>query len=461
MEVLAPSNRWREAEVVKVGGGMAQVHYTGYSSQFDEDINLDDQRLRPFGQLRREKLNERKKSWSLQINAGICPGCGVALQCEDKMALGYIPPDKFVKPEDDDFSKPLSGEDEVALLLKEDGAEERDYQVPTRASQKFFKVVANVYLDIRKDPDINSERTGEHLVFGEQFQIDEIYRSPDSRNYFHLSDGRGWVFDRSVVRGAMMQLVAPVSNEYKSKPRQKERKPVCMRCWHLWQYNDCDEILRPAYGGSGSGPSARELTANAFEKVLSDTLKPVQDATIFAVVDVFDFGPSFKLLQFLAKELQKKPKIRIRLVANKVDLLPKDISMPRLRGWVSREAQLAGLERVKIMDVFPISCHTGEGVKQVSSLLENSKRSEEHYVIGAANAGKSSFLNRLAQRKRRGVGQILSEEQEGFVVSCLPGTTLRPITMKFEQLANEVTSFVWALWAGVINFFLPVERPLD
>lgn len=89
------------------------------------------------------------------------------------------------------------------------------------------------------------------------------------------------------------------------------------------------------------------------------------------MVDVFDFGPSFKLLEYLASELQKKPKaldsrwmvtwsqVRVRIIANKVDLLPKDTSRPRLRGWVAREAQLAGLKRIRIMDVFPISCHNG------------------------------------------------------------------------------------------------------
>ena len=36
----------------------------------------------------------------------------------------------------------------------------------TRSMQRFFKVIAHVYLDIRKDPDVNAERTGESLVFG-------------------------------------------------------------------------------------------------------------------------------------------------------------------------------------------------------------------------------------------------------------------------------------------------------
>lgn len=44
------------------------------------------------------------------------------------------------------------------------------------------QVVANVYLDIRTAPDVNAERTGESLVFGEQFQIDEVYRSAAGRS---------------------------------------------------------------------------------------------------------------------------------------------------------------------------------------------------------------------------------------------------------------------------------------
>ena len=38
IEVLAPSNRWREAQVVRIGGGVAKVHYTGYDAQFDEEV---------------------------------------------------------------------------------------------------------------------------------------------------------------------------------------------------------------------------------------------------------------------------------------------------------------------------------------------------------------------------------------------------------------------------------------
>ncbi|CAE7366866.1 yqeH [Symbiodinium pilosum] len=437
VEVLAPSKRWREAQVIKVGGGIARVHYMGYDSMFDEDVPLDQGRLRSFGQLRAQRLKDRQEGFVLQLEAGCCPGCGVRLQCTDKMALGYIPPDKMVHEEEaDDESKPLNAEDEVALLMKEDGAMERNsFELPGKSAQRDFKVVANVFLDIRKEPDVNAERTGESLAFGEQFQVSEIVRSADSRTYFRLSDGRGWVFDRGCVRGAMTQLVAPVTDGLSAKKLAREsRQSVCMRCWGLWQYNDCDDILRPAYGGS-QVQASDELTSEAFEKLLSKTLEPVTEASIFAVVDVFDFGPSFTLLEYVARELEGKPKVRVRIIANKIDLLPPDTSRPRLRGWVAREAHRAGHSKIKIMDVYPISCHTGEGVKAVSEILEQNNAPGEHYVVGAANAGKSSLLNRLALRKRRGVGRVAAEDQRGFVVSVLPGTTLRPITMKF-QLGN-------------------------
>lgn len=54
----------------------------------------------------------------------------------------------------------------------------------------------------------------------------------DSRNYFRLSDGRGWVFDRSTVRGAMTQLVAPVSDD-KDVRRNESRPSVAWRKWSI------------------------------------------------------------------------------------------------------------------------------------------------------------------------------------------------------------------------------------
>ena len=58
-----------------------------------------------------------------------------------------------------------------------------DPMILTRSMQRFFKVIAHVYLDIRKDPDVNAERTGESLVFGAFFgEEDETLKLKKSRS---------------------------------------------------------------------------------------------------------------------------------------------------------------------------------------------------------------------------------------------------------------------------------------
>jgi len=431
VEVLAPSKRWREAQVVKVHPDGATVHFVGYDSQFDERISFNSGRLRPFGGLRSERLGNLRSSFVLQGDARSCPGCGVPLQSGNPRALGYIPADKLEPEEPVPLHKTLTLEDEVKLLLQEDGVKEQNSVIfPTRSSQTSFKVTANIYLDIRKEPRIDAERQGESLVMGNTFEVCEIYRSPDARTYFRLADGRGWVFDWAEINGARTQLIAPVDNGVrKIKEMKKSYQKVCQRCWSLWQYNDCDEIFRPGFGQ----PAFDELTAESFKEMLSSTLAPVTKGCVLAVVDVFDFGPSSKMLRYLARQLRGKKGVCVRIVANKIDLLPVEVNLARIRGWVAREAQEAGLSRVKLTDVFPISCHKGKYIKTVARLLESADAATEFYVVGAANAGKSSLLNRLALQKRKGAGQLPAQAADGFMVSALPGTTMRPLTVKYQR----------------------------
>mmetsp|Transcript_6535 Transcript_6535/g.15998 ORF Transcript_6535/g.15998 Transcript_6535/m.15998 type:complete len:483 (+) Transcript_6535:58-1506(+) len=54
-------------------------------------------------------------------------------------------------------------------------------------------------IGIRVEPDVNSQRTGEDLVRGAVFQVDDVVHSDDGPTYLHLADGRGWVFDMTPV----------------------------------------------------------------------------------------------------------------------------------------------------------------------------------------------------------------------------------------------------------------------
>lgn len=441
--------------MVKVHPGAATVHYIGYDSQFDEKVSFDSGRLRKFGDLRSQRLGSLKNSFIVQGDARTCPGCGVALQCINPSALGYIPEDKMEPEETEPLDKPLTLEDEVALLLKEEGVQEKSSAIfATKSSQTTFKVVANVYLDIRKEPSQDAELQGESLLINDTFEVCELYRSPDTRTYFRLADGRGWVFDWAEVNGRREQLVAPVDSGVEQIKEQKSSyQKVCQRCWSLWQYNDCDEIFRPGFGQ----PAFDELTAESFQEMLRSTLEPVTEACVLAVVDVFDFGPSRKMLEYLAMQLKGKKGVRVRVIANKLDLLPVEVNLSRIRGWVAREAQEAGHPRVKLTDVYPVSCHKGKGIKAVAGLLDSTEAAKEFYVVGAANAGKSSLLNRLALQKRKGAGQLPAQAATGFMVSALPGTTMRPVAVKYQKGKTKLVDTPGLLVPGSLAERLPLE----
>jgi len=457
VEVRAPSQRWREAQVVNVSSTVAVVHYIGYDHQYDETIELSSDRLRPFGELHAANLVNAKNSFVHQNSKGFCPGCGAALQDTNPAQLGYIPR-ALVEDEDADLRDTvLRPDEEVALLLKEEGAKEMSTPSdPTRVKQMRYRVIANVHLDIRKEPDIDAERVeGQFLSIGDRFDVVEVVQSPEARMYLRLADGRGWVFDWAMIGGVRTFLVEPLQDGRDViKAMKNSYQKVCQRCWALWQYNSCDDAFRPSYGGN----AIDELTPDKFEEMLTSTLEPVDTACILAVVDVFDFGPSFRMLEYLAQQLKGKKAVRVRVIANKMDLLPREVSIARIKGWVSREAQRAGLMGVKLMDVFPVSCHNGDGVKSIGKLLDQVDAAPEFYVVGAANAGKSSLLNRLSFRKRKGIGVIPAHTQDGYSVSVLPGTTIRPLVMKYQQGKRRLVDTPGLLLPGSLHERLSFEE---
>ncbi|MCO5550226.1 hypothetical protein L7F22_003708 [Adiantum nelumboides] len=146
------------------------------------------------------------------------------------------------------------------------------------------------------------------------------------------------------------------------------------------------------------------------------------------VVDTSDFDGSFPrratalLSELVGKqgESWKDSKAgnvpRLVVVANKIDLLPKQISPTRLDAWIRRRARDGGAP--SLSGLFLVSCVKNWGVKAVLESIEKMAGPRgEVWVVGAQNAGKSSLINALAKVEE---GAPLTQLTE----APLPGTTL-------------------------------------
>ena len=240
---------------------------------------------------------------------------------------------------------------------------------------------------------------------------------------------------------------------------------ICQRCYKLQQYGTVEESLRPGWSDH------ELLTPERFESLLG-CIRETQ-AVVLCIVDVFDLKGS--LLANLKQIAGTNP---IVIAANKVDLLPKDVSSIRLTNWIHAEVkefcdlrspkQVDDLKREEMMtkgwhrpekgddegllrraNVHLVSCQAGVGMNDLMGSLMGLAvdNGNKVYVMGAANVGKSSFINRLLESDyKKGVagsdgskgsgGRNKKDSTPQATVSNLPGTTLNFLKIK---LPNGVT----------------------
>jgi ribosome biogenesis GTPase A len=200
------------------------------------------------------------------------------------------------------------------------------------------------------------------------------------------------------------------------------KKVICKRCHGLQNFGKVDDALRPGW--------SEEPTIS--QEKFRDLLKPISEkpAVVVALVDLFDFSGS--VLRELDGIAGENPVI---LAANKVDLLPASMGKQRIENWVRRELEYVGVKSIANVGgaVRLVSCRTGSGVQEMlakaRSLAEDIDG--DVYVVGAANAGKSTLINKILEveppsstGKKMRAGNRNSFKGE-LTTSPLPGTTLK------------------------------------
>jgi len=237
---------------------------------------------------------------------------------------------------------------------------------------------------------------------------------------------------------------------------------VCQRCFRLHQYGQVEDTLRPGF-------STHELlTAEHFTNLLGVIRET--SCVVLCLVDIFDLeGSILKDLKYIAG---KNP---VLIAANKVDLIPRNVSNVRLTNWIQEEikflcgfksprekdqerhaeAQDVGWVRhraatdesgiLRRQNIHLISCTNGQGMKPLmdSALAIAKENGQKIYVMGSANVGKSSFINQLLETsytddagKGKGKKKPTRTNVPLATVSNLPGTTLNFIKIHIPTHAG-------------------------
>ncbi|EOC0643157.1 ribosome biogenesis GTPase YqeH [Staphylococcus pseudintermedius] len=200
--------------------------------------------------------------------------------------------------------------------------------------------------------------------------------------------------------GATLQSDDPQKPGYVPKASLEKEDVICRRCFRLKNYNEVQVV------GMESDDFLKLLNG------LSD--KP---GIVVNLVDVFDFEGSF--IHAVKRIVGNK---KIILVANKIDLLPKQINKRRVSEWLRRLAKEYGLYPE---DVCLISAYKGIGIDGLLQTIEKHRNGQDVYIVGTTNVGKSTLINKLIEQT---VG-----EKNVVTTSRIPGTTLDMIDIPIDD----------------------------
>jgi 30S ribosome assembly GTPase len=374
-----------------------------------------------------------------------CPGCGCELQSRDESLPGFLP---------EDIREARARE----LLAMEAAAKEG--------------------ADVSGKQGVEAEDVDALVVGRGNVDLAALEAPPpeDASGIPGLSAA-----DIADFRAILQEegVVLPLSGEAKSSGIQvvdakdkeathmagKAVSVVCQRCFRLNNYGTIESglrvesprrllekvVVKAEADDTAKAPVEPRKTKRAGGK---NVLTPAtfrqnlqrlrtKPSVIVYLVDVFDFHGTF--LSGLRDIIGDRSPVF--LAVNKVDLLPKDYKPERVEKWVRHEAAALGMEEVQAVHL--VSSTRGTGVKMLLADALNlaRKRRCDIYVVGAANVGKSSFINHIMSVKMRRV-EANANRKSGYraakaagkgkgkgalTTSVIPGTTLDVIRVPLDK----------------------------
>ncbi len=196
--------------------------------------------------------------------------------------------------------------------------------------------------------------------------------------------------ERSCVGcGALLQSDRQDEPGYVPRSATEKEQNLCRRCFRIRHYGEFSRV---------------NISPDDYSREVSRVID--NPGLVLYTLDVFDLMGS--LVPGLHRYIVGS---RVVVVVNKTDVLPKEVNIESAKDWVWETIEDTGLI---VDDVVFVSAATGQGIDELTALVK-AYHKPLVYVVGMANVGKSTLLNRILQPYGG---------QASFTVSRMPGTTL-------------------------------------
>ena len=196
--------------------------------------------------------------------------------------------------------------------------------------------------------------------------------------------------------GAIFQTEYPDKEGYVAKENY-DNAVVCKRCFRIKNYGDYQIINKDK---------------SVYEKVFNK-VKKENDLVLF-LCDILNIDEDIKKLDGFTGP--------VILVVTKVDLLPKSVKERKLKDYIINNYKL------NVVDTVFISSAKNYHIDNLMNMIEKHKKSNNIYVVGNTNAGKSTLINTLIKS--------YSDNDSFVTASILPQTTMDVLHVK---LNNDIT----------------------
>ena len=193
--------------------------------------------------------------------------------------------------------------------------------------------------------------------------------------------------------GSVLQHIDPDGDGYIEKNNYL-KSDICERCFRIKNYGEYKQVAK---------------TNKDFIGILKEINK--NDDLVVLVLDVLNLPKDLKLINDYIEN-------DIILVLTKRDLLPRSIKDEKLLKYMNSY-------NINFVDKLVISSNKNYGFDELMDKINLHKKSNNVYVVGYTNAGKSTMINKIIHN--------YTNQDSLITTSILPSTTLNTLDIKIND----------------------------